>query len=257
MTRAIASWGVAVMLSVTAVAQEAKPKFEVASVRRSRSVPVLPTLSVRPGGLVMATAQPLTRIIAFGYGVDDFRLIGGPGWIRDARFDVEAKAAGDVPSEQTRLMMQSLLEERFKLVTRKEQREMTVYAVVLARADGRVGSGIQRIDDCKNAKFSGPPAGRYSGCGSISVVASIASMMLGAPVIDKTGLTGTFAVAMNFSPEGVRPFAGEAARDALPAERELPSFRDAMRDQLGFKLESTRGPVEVLVIDSVSQPTEN
>ena len=242
---------------VSVNAQTPKPTFEVASIRPNVSGPALPTLSMRPGGLFIATAQPLIRLMGFGYSVDDFRLIGGPGWIRDARFDVNARAAGEVPYDQMRLMMQSLLEDRFKLVTHKEQREMPIYAVVLAREDGRLGSGVQRIDDCKNAKFSGPPAGRYSGCGSISVVASIASMMLGAPVIDKTGLTGTFAVAVNFSPEGVRPFPGDAPRDALPTERDLPSFRDALREQLGFKLESTRGPVDVLVIDSVQQPTEN
>jgi uncharacterized protein (TIGR03435 family) len=62
---------------------------------------------------------------------------------------------------------------------------------------------------------------------------------------------------MNFSPEGIRPFPGDAPRDALPAERDLPSFRDAMREQLGLKLESARGPVDVRVIDSVQQPTQN
>jgi uncharacterized protein (TIGR03435 family) len=69
--------------------------------------------------------------------------------------DVNAKAAGDVPFEQVRLMMQSLLEDRFKLVTHREQREMPIYSVVLARED--LGSGLQRVDDCKEAKFQGPP----------------------------------------------------------------------------------------------------
>jgi uncharacterized protein (TIGR03435 family) len=83
--------------------------------------------------------------------------------------------------------------------------------------------------------------------------------MLGAPVVEKTGVTGTFDVSVYFSPEGVLPFDGDslAPRDLPPADPNLPSFRDALREQLGLRLASTRGPVDVLVIDSVQQPTEN
>ena len=90
-------------------------------------------------------------------------------------------------------------------------------------------------------------------------LSAIASMMMGAPVVDRTGLTGTFNVAVSFSPEGVRPFAGEFVRPGQRSagDQELPSLRDALRDQLGLKLESGRGPVDVLVIDSVQPPTEN
>jgi uncharacterized protein (TIGR03435 family) len=80
-------------------------------------------------------------------------------------------------------------------------------------------------------------------------------MMLGAPVVDKSGVTGTFNLSLTFSPEGVRPFPNDTFTPAT--DPNLPSLRDALREQLGLRLEAGRGPVEVLVIDSVRQPTEN
>lgn len=246
---------VAALGGVTLSAQTPAPAFEVASIKRNVLGPLsLATLLTRPGGVLTATNQPLVRLIAFAYRVDDFRLIGGPNWIREARFDVEARANTEVSNAQLRLMMQSLLTNRFALVTHADRREMPRYALVLARDDGRLGPGIQPVDDCMSAIPSGKP-NTYYGCGSLSVVGAIASTMLGAPVEDKSGVTGTYSVSVTFSPEGVRPFAGETFTP--PADPNLPSFRDALRDQLGLKLEAGRGPVDVLVIDSVQQPTEN
>ena len=249
---------VAAGMVVTLSAQSPMPAFEVASIKRNVSgPPFLPILQILPGGVFTATSQLLVRLIAFAYSVEDFRLVGGPGWIRDARFDVSARASADVPNDQVRLMVQSLLRDRFALITHKERREMPLYTLVLARDDGRLGPGLQRLqseDDCKTLRQK-LAANTYYTCGAISGAASIASMMLGAPVVEKTGITGTFSVSIQFSPEGVRPFVGEAFTP--PGDPNLPSFRDALRDQLGLKLESGRGPVDVLVIDSVQQPTEN
>ena len=84
---------VAALLSVSLIAQQGLPSFEVASVRRNVSGPSsFPTQQIRPGGAFTAINQPLIRLISFAYSIDDFRLIGGPGWIRDARFDVNARA---------------------------------------------------------------------------------------------------------------------------------------------------------------------
>ena len=247
---------VAVICTPIVLAQQAAaPAFEVASVRRNVSGPLSPpTQQIRPGGAFTATNQLLIRLISFAYSVDDFRLIGGPGWIRQARFDVDARANTGAPNEQIRLMMQSLLADRFALVTHRERREMPTYVLVFARDDGRLGPGVQAVDDCKTQHPKLAPNTLY-GCGPISVAASIASMMLGAPVVDKTGVSGTFNVSVSFSPEGVRPFAGESFTP--PADPNLPSFRDALRDQLGLKLEAGRGPVDVLVIDAAEMPTAN
>lgn len=252
--------GLAVSLGIGLSAQTPKPTFEVASLKRNlsgpQSVPSLPS-QARPGGVFIATNQVLDRLIAFAYSVDDFRVMGGPGWIREehTRFDVNARAPADLSNEQLRLMMQSLLEDRFALVTHHEQRDMPVYSLVLARNDERLGSGLQRVDECPAKPPALPNGNTLYSCGPISVAARIASRTLGVPVVENTRLTGTFTVAVYFSTDGVRSLFGPMFTP--PADPNLPSFRDALRDQLGLKLEAGRGPVDVLVIDAAQQPTEN
>jgi len=148
-------------------------------------------------------------------------------------------------------MLQSLLEDRFKLVVRREQREMPIYSLVVERSDARLGPGLQRVDDCKEARsrqpVSGVPVGpnNTAGCGPIAIIAAMAARQLSAPVVNKAGVTGTFAYSLSYS------------ADLLAANQDAPSFPTALRQQLGLKLEPTRGPVDVLVIDSVQPPTEN
>jgi uncharacterized protein (TIGR03435 family) len=254
MNRRWTAAGFAVCAAVALHAQTARPAFEVASVKRNAAPFAPATLAERPGGNVIAVFQPLDRLAAYAYRVDDFRVVGGPGWIRDGRFDINAKAGGDAPGEQLRLMMQSLLADRFALVAHKEQREMPIYSLVLAREDGRLGSGLQRVDTCTAATPPPMTAKQVYICG-LPVLVSYASRLMGRLVVDKTGLTGSFASLVSFSTEGVRPSAFPGVPP--PADPDLPSFHDALREQLGLKLEAGRGPVDVLVIDSVQQPTEN
>ena len=254
-----------VLCSVVALnAQTPKPTFEVASVKRNLSGSLSSSVSPRPGGIYNATNTALSSFIQFAYSVEDYQLIGRPSWVQTDRFDIAARAGREVPTIELRQMVQSLLEDRFKLVTHREQREMSIYMLVLARSDGRLGSGFQRVDDCKEAKSRGPedsPSGarRSNGCGSLSLVASMASWTLGAPVVDKTGVSGLFDVFIYYSPEGLRQLGGTvlASPDRPLPDPSLPSYPAALQEQLGLKLESTRGPVDVLVIDSVQQPTEN
>jgi uncharacterized protein (TIGR03435 family) len=207
---------------------------------------------MRKGGAFVADNVSLVRLAAVAYGIDIMRVIGGPDWVRDSRFDVNAKAAADdAPNDQLRLMLQSLLADRFKLVVHTEQRETTVYSLVLARSDGRLGPRLQRVNDCAEAKSrkpaESPPAAASGGggCGPISVIATAASRLLGAPVVNNTGLSGVFAYSLFYS-------------DAVDAtDLDVPSVPTALVEQLGLKLEPTRGPVDVLVIDSVQPPTEN
>jgi uncharacterized protein (TIGR03435 family) len=140
MTRIVLA-GVFTAAAISVLAgQEVKPSFEVTSVRRNLSGPSsTPTQQIRPGGVFVAQNQLLARLIAFAYSVDDFRVIGGPGWMRDARYDVDARANGDMSNEQLRRMLQSLLESRFALVVHREQREMTIYSLLLVGDDARLG----------------------------------------------------------------------------------------------------------------------
>ena len=148
------------------------------------------------------------------------------------------------------LFDRQLLAERFKLVAHTEQRETPIYSMVLARSDGRLGPNLQRVNDCaearsrKPAESSPPSASGASGCGPIAVIASAASRLLGTPVVNNTGITGTFAYSLFYSTEAINV-----------ADLDVPSVPTALREQLGLKLEPARGSVDVLVIESVERPT--
>jgi uncharacterized protein (TIGR03435 family) len=244
------------LLGTAVVAQQSRPMFEVASVRRNTSVDS-GWSSNQNSGAYNITNATLQAVIRLAYGVRDDQILGGPGWLQTDRFDIVAKSSPDVPPAQMRIMLQSLLEDRFKLVVRREQREMAVLALVLNRSDGRLGSGLNRVNECSRSNAVRRPsrsapagAGGFGGCGPASAITGMVSQHLQATVIDKTGLTGTFEVSIFYAPDDVA--------SATPASvSDLPSFPAALQEQWGLKLESTRGPVDVLVIESVQQPTEN
>jgi uncharacterized protein (TIGR03435 family) len=183
-------------------------------------------------------------------------------------------------------MLRALLAERFNLAVHKETREMPVFALVLARSDGSFGPQMRRSpDDCSNAAARGrgsAPAGARSPWDGIScgtsvgpgiilaggrTMAQIATSFsrltttgssLNRLVVDRTGLEGTFDMTLRFTPENIPNFGPGGPPPGLPAiDPNGPSIFTAVQEQLGLKLDSQRGPVEVLVIDRVSRPTED
>ncbi|HLG55344.1 MAG TPA: TIGR03435 family protein [Vicinamibacterales bacterium] len=249
-------WLLAVLVTSLATsvgAQEPTPTFEVAAVRRNQSTRSDWQQDVRPGGRFVATNMPLIRLIQYAYGVPDHRLEKVPSWARTERFDIEAKAEGDVPSAQVQLMLRSLLEDRFRLVIRRETREMPIRTLVLARSDGRLGPNLLRVpgpDDCKDAastrRDTPPGAMTIGGCGAISGIAGLAGVHTESVVLDGTGLTGTFKFMMDYAP-GL----------SVTGDPDLPSFVTALNEQLGLKLQPGRGPVDVLVLESIERLVEN
>jgi uncharacterized protein (TIGR03435 family) len=240
--------------------------FEVASIKRNASGPRAGSgSSVRPGGLFNATNVPLDRLIRIAYDVLGFQLIGAPERVREDRFDIAAKSNADATRDQTLVMLQALLKDRFRLALRMEKREMPAYALVLARSDSRLGPTLLRVpDDCDT------PAGRKAAaehraawrpsvprggtttngqCQGMVAFARNLSSLVEMPVIDKTGLHGRFDYAFAYDPS---PGATGTAIDP-----NLPSLFTALSDQLGLKLDRGRESVQVLVIESVQPPAEN
>ena len=249
----------------TVAAQSSKAPFEVVSVKpnTSKAFPLGP--EARPGGAFIAANITLESMIRFAYTLPAYRVIGGPAWIRTDRFDVDARAAGDPAPEEIRRMVQRLLADRFQLVVRTEQREMALYTLLLARDDGRLGPGIRQ-----SAAGCAPPEGRGETmeeritangstttgrtCAPMTSLVSTLSNALQSPVDDETMLTGRWDSEISFMNERRRRVDPTvAARD--PSE--APALLTAVQEQLGLKLESRRGPVEVLVVDSASPPSEN
>jgi uncharacterized protein (TIGR03435 family) len=247
--------------AVALAAQSANPAFEIASVKRnvSNSFPVSP--QARPGGTFVSTNITLESIIRFAYDLPSYRVAGGPPWVRTDRFDVEARAGRDVSPEEMRRMVQALLQDRFQLVVRREPRETALYALVRARDDGQVGPNLRQSAGCKSPDGPGTMEERLTRdgsqqtrrtCAPMAAVVSTLSSALQSPVDDKTGLTGQWDSDLTF--------ASQRRRNVDPAVRdtsEAPALLTAVQEQLGLKLESRRGPVEVLVIESAALPAEN
>jgi uncharacterized protein (TIGR03435 family) len=198
-------------------------------------------------------------------------LPGAPDWVSSEPYDVDARAGVDVPPEQMTLMLQSLLAERFNLVAHYETRDRPVYALVIARADGRPGAGLVRstIDcDAVNAarragrSYDGPlPANGAPPCGwngqwatggptmrfgglPLSRLSESVGQPDGRVIVDRTGLTGNFEFTLRYSEQ---PAPGD----------DIPSLFTALQEQLGLKLVADRTPLQVLVIDRIERPTEN
>jgi uncharacterized protein (TIGR03435 family) len=184
-----------------------------------------------------------------------FQVVGGPDWAREDRFEIDARAGGVVTAAQVKHMVQSLLEERFKLVLRKDQQEMQFAALTVAQSDGRLGPKLEQCKDPDAPRpvrpLAIPRGGMAFGerCVPISAIAIMATGAIGSPVLDKSGLTGLW----NYQMAWAIPAADTSGRSDV----NLATFPVALEEQLGLRLETTRGPVDVLVIESVEPPDEN
>ena len=273
-----------VCTAAAVAAQEPEPAFEVASIKINKSGAPSRFLQPQPGGRLNVSNMPLRNLIAFAYQVRTFQIEGGPDWQDRIAFDITAKAPGEVaaptgaPMTGYTAMLRTLLAERFKLVVRRTTKEAPIYALTLARADGRLGPRLApSATDCQAvmkealARGGGPPpmdpsrfCGARIGVGRMELggfpirdLATSLSLALQRTVVDRTGLTGNFDATVTFAAEALPGVPPMAAVQAAPADPDAPSLFTALQEQLGLKLESTRGPVDMLVIERVEMPTED
>jgi uncharacterized protein (TIGR03435 family) len=237
-----------VLLSGPAATAQSQQVFEVASVKRS--APDSHTETRRyPGGRFTATGVTLKALIQRAYDVQDFQIVGGPKWLTSYRYDVEAKASRDVSPEQLNHMIQALLADRFRLTIHRETRNLPIYALTVEK-----NGPILR----KNTKGFGPTwsIGRGLLQGekiSMSVLASdLLEKALGRVVVDHTGVDGDFDIKLTWTPDSP----GEKTPDNSLAI-ESTSIFTSLREQLGLRLDSQTGPVEVVVIDTAEKASEN
>lgn len=243
-------------------AQQAPQKFEVASVKRNYVPDLLQRMriTVTPGRY-SATNVTLRDVIKHAYSVIDDQLSGGPGWMNSTKFNVEGTAPGAKP-EELRPLAQRLLADRFRLVITKQTRTRPIFRLVRARPDDKLPKGLTP-DSCPIDTSNGQPrlcntiAGGPSSLIGVSItMAQLAKLLsswpyaeLGRLVVDATGLDGVYRFSMQHA--AIREFEGLRVNN----DPNLPSFTTALQEQVGLKLESARGPVEVLVIDSAQLPT--
>jgi uncharacterized protein (TIGR03435 family) len=241
--------------------QAAPPTFEVASIKpgdpNSRQVSV----GIRQGGRFSTTNASLETLIGFAYDVRNHQISGGPNWLDSAKFDIDAKPDGATPippgpagAPRMRLLVQSLLADRFKLATHKETREEQVYELVLNKG----GSKLREVPDPGLSRPNGLRLGRGELIGTaapMSLLANQLSQRMGRSVIDKTGLGGRYDFTLKWTPDEGAPPTGPDATP--PADTSGPSIFTAVQEQLGLRLQSARGPVEILVIDHAEKPDAN
>jgi uncharacterized protein (TIGR03435 family) len=239
--------------------------FDVASIKPNAENDHRVMIRIQPGGRFTATGINLRFLIGQAYGVRDFQILNAPGWAASDRFDIDAKADGlpeRLPPDLMRPLLKSLLEERFKIKVHTETKEMPVYALVVAKG----GSKLKEAADGEGPGQRMIRMGRGTIEGQAMPMGMLVQQLaqnIGRTVIDKTGLTGNYEVKLEWTPEpgqGGGPFGGGAPPppDALPpADTNGPSIFTALQEQLGLKLESQKGPVPMIVVDSVSKPTEN
>ncbi len=274
----------AIMLAAAAVfAQAGAPaRFEVVSIKPSTEQRMR-YVRPMPGGRLVASA-PVRMLILNAYHVQSFEVVGGPSWVDSDRYQVEARAEGNPDRDQLLRMLQPLLADRFQLKVHRETREMPVYELVADRRgptlpppkdEACAAPGPNTPSDWAGGRIEPPTAGRgpVPPCGALRVsldpsgvrmqggkvgIAELArtlAMVMGRPVVDKTGLTGLYDLKLGF--------AADASTPELPPpppgspDSNLPSIFTALQEQLGLRLATAKGPVEVLVIDRVERPSAN
>jgi uncharacterized protein (TIGR03435 family) len=255
---AIAAIAVMAVMATVVQSQAQKPAFEVASIKPNESGSRASRTSSGPDGSLRATNTTLRGLILSAYEIFDHQLVGGPDWINTARFDVEGRAASGLNDPDVLAMTRSLLEDRFLLRIHRETREMPVFALTVDKdgpklqptQNGRSGPGGLRAGQSRSNVTSA--GGELSGSG-IAIVKLMEMLVpqAGRPIIDRTNLAGTYDFSLKFAPL--------SANTTVPAgtDSSAPFFFTAIQEQLGLKLEAAKGPVEVLVIDSVAKPSEN
>ena len=286
------------------IAAGGKMAFDVASVKPNKSdargmnanIPLTlgPNFNTAVGNLFSVTNAPLRTLIGFAYklsvGQTRFLMPGLPSWVDEARFDISARAAIDNPTkDQFRLMVQSLLADRFKLAMHHAARQLPILELGVSKP-GKTGPQLtHHVDDAKCGAVGRPDAppepgdlapfpcgmimigpaassvpGRVRGGGRNVSMDYIAAFLNGTGlqgvssdrlIVNGTGLDGEYDFWMEFVPQFTGP--AQPGQPAIPPDPNGPTFLEALQDQLGLKLKSTTGPVDVLVIDHIEEPSPN
>jgi uncharacterized protein (TIGR03435 family) len=250
--------------SFVGFASSAEKKFEVASIRPNTSGNQGSRLGPPRNGGITIINFPLRGLIAQAFRTNQLMLAGGPEWISTARYDIDAKGPDpSVANPEVWEMMRSLLIERFHLKYHIEDREMTVFALTVGPRghkltlgeDGRCAEEIKAGKNCGDILV--PPFGTGMYNMPIGALITGIGQRAGRPIIDKTGLTGKYDLNLTWLPPGAK--LEDLNLENVPAEfrPQDMSLPEALEQQAGLKLESTRAPMPVLVIDGVSEPDPN
>ena len=254
----------------------ARPRFDVASIKVNKNLGSGKLNLTQAGGHLTASNVSVKFLIIQAYQIERVHFAPNPAgadWMDSEHFDIEAVAEGNPAVEQKRLMIQSLLSDRFKLTMHHEARQLPEYALVILKA-GKIGPQLQLHSDsakCVNVSAGQPNPAIVPGtaalppCGGLRMangnlvgqnvtmekLAATLSVLVNRNVADRTGLNGTFDMTLRFQIVPLNPDTSESDPSGPP------SIFTALQEQLGLKLKSQTGPVDVIVIDHMERPAEN
>lgn len=210
-----------------------------------------------PQGLTIVN-YTLLRLIETAYDAHDFQIAGAQNWLTTDRFDINAKASNESKPtrDEIRLMLQALLRERFGLVVKRETRTASIYNLVVAQRDGKLGGRLTPADvDCRASDTPAATLKNRASCGMtytydsvdirgqpLSILVLYLSGAVRRPVVDRTGLSGSFNFFLQYN-------------RGQKADSPHASLFTAIKEMLGLRLESAKGPVEFIVIERASQPS--
>jgi uncharacterized protein (TIGR03435 family) len=228
--------------------------FEVASIKPSRNNTAESNLDSAPGGRLTATNITVRELIRFAYGVKDYQIEHAPRWLEGERYDIAAKSAiaAKTTLVEEQAQVRALLIDRFHLTTHRETKQGQVYLLVVAKDGPKL-----------TAHNDGTGSGTRKACGHLAgrrlttdAIATVLSRQFEHDVLNRTGLPGKYDFQLDWTPDsGPCPAAAEGSEAGSVTA--MPSIFTAIPQQLGLKLETSKGPVEFLAIDRVERPSGN
>lgn len=231
------------LLPALIVTAQPRTAFEAVSIK-VHPEPIYVSSGDTSGTISRWTAGTVRDLIVEGWNLKYYQIPEIPAPLGNIHYDITARAPGSAPvsKEETRLMIQNLLAERFHMTGHLAPKEMPVYALVIAKSghklkdadlNNRMGGTIVNANSVRTS----------SAHGTMQALADQLSNTAGRPVIDATGLSALYSYALEFNP--------------FTTESDLPPLSTALEDQLGLRLESRKAPVEIFTIDQIEPPTEN
>jgi uncharacterized protein (TIGR03435 family) len=254
----ILSTALAILISLSAFGQTpAGPKFEVATVKLTD--PNFGGILIQfPAGTLSLRGFTLKDIIGFAYDADSRQIFNLPKDLESARYDVVGKAEKQLTPASTdvKQMVQGLLADRFQLKFHRETREISIYVLTVAKGGHKLKARTEGDGGRPTSMlFNGANLPAFNT--TIAMLAGgLQKLVLDRPIVDKTGLTGNFDFTLRWRPDGTQ-FGGRGGTLPAASDPDRVDIFTAIQEQLGLKLDATKGPGEVIVVDKAEKPSEN